>query len=418
MISLLPISKSYLNDTLINKAAISFDVEHGKIYTTIDIVLATLYAKIIKHTNQPKELDKVHREIISSNFNNLDYIKLEDIFNQNNKFFKKESQNILSTIFSSEEIENISFSISNETKVKKNNIITLFIMLLPIVVGTINKVYFNERLDKDGFVNLLDEQTTYLSKITISDELIHELVNRHNLKSLDTKSLNTNFNTSTTIPNLKIIIGIVVIGLIIIASAFHLTRKNKSVKTETKKIEKLKKNSKHTIETNLNYLYYPSKEIVGNYIKDYEFLGYFTDYKLNNKTSILILSNGGEARILDFINSETPITTHYWFPFRRIIADKDKHTLSEKSNNQINNIISILKAYPKVEIKIAGYSYNIKEATKNFEASVRFAKEVTNKFIEGGINKDRIIYEGYGREYPLNIGINLDKRIDIRITKK
>lgn len=409
---LFSITKSYLNNTLINKASSFLKEDKKTIKKIINSAIVIFFAKTIDKTNSKEELNKIHRIIISSNFNNIKYVNLQDVFGGENSLLINESNSILSNLFTDNELQDISLSVAKYYNARKSSVLTIFKMIVPVAIGSINHVYFNEKLDLSGFSELLNQQKKYLTNQGISSSLLNELITNHKLASLkssisiEKRQYKNHRKINTYSFMYATIVGCLILGTIFLYKTFQ------------KNIISKKNTDSTCIIKDINSLYSPTKSTINCYIKDYEFLGYFVEHELIDKTKILILSNGGEARIINFIKSKKPITTHYWFPFRRIVAGEGAHILSKKSNTQIANLISILKAYPRVHIKIAGYSYVIKDTAKNFKASVKFAETVTNELVKGGINKDRIIYEGYGREYPLNIGTNLDKRIDIRITKK
>lgn len=420
MVSLLSISRSYLNDVLINEVSNSFNEKKDKIYTATNIVLATLYAKIIERSNS-KELDKVYREIISSNFNNIDYIKLEDIFRRNNNLLIAESQTILSAIFSSEEMEKISASITKEVEITKDNIIALFKMLLPIVVGSINKVYFNERLDKIGFVNLLNKQANFLSNENIPDELANEFSTVYNLQSLDKESAKIKSNTLSK-PNFKIII-IAVIAFLLFAIAYYLiSKKHQSATKET--IEKQKNISKNTVVSDSNYLYNPTKKNIGNYIKGYEILGFFKEREIKGGNKILLLSKGGIEGLLNHIESNTPIDKNKWFNIHRILIKKNAGIIdTKKSASQLNQLVQIMKIYPDINIKIGVCTDNRGPAKHNFDISYKIAEITTKELTKRGIDSKRIQFEGYGENYPTYDndsywGRKLNNRVTIRLSKK
>jgi outer membrane protein OmpA-like peptidoglycan-associated protein len=106
--------------------------------------------------------------------------------------------------------------------------------------------------------------------------------------------------------------------------------------------------------------------------------------------------------------------------------------ISKESIEDIDGIIKILKAYPKIKISIEGHvccgdeeEYVSKiPHPENLSLSTERAKKIYNMFINKGINANRLSYKGYGftrpLEYPENsIAIKKEnRRIELKILKR
>jgi outer membrane protein OmpA-like peptidoglycan-associated protein len=100
-----------------------------------------------------------------------------------------------------------------------------------------------------------------------------------------------------------------------------------------------------------------------------------------------------------------------------------KSTLKKESDEQINNIVEIMKAYPAMQLKIGGYTDNTGDAKVNLKLSEERATTVMNAIVKKGIDLARLKAEGYGQEHPVATndteeGRQENRRIDVRITKK
>lgn len=153
-------------------------------------------------------------------------------------------------------------------------------------------------------------------------------------------------------------------------------------------------------------------------------LGAFFKKKLANGTELNIPENGTENKLLKFIeDANRPVDKTTWFTMDRILFETGKSTLKKESDEQINNIVEVLKAYPNVNIKIGGYTDNTGDADANLKLSEARAKTVMNAIINKGIQAGRLSSEGYGKEHPVATndteeGRQKNRRIDIRVTKK
>lgn len=417
-ISLISVSKGYLKNSLINKASTFLEEDNENIKNCINCIITVLQTKLTTYTNSESDLSSIYNLIKNSHFSNLKYINLEDIFKGENSLLIQESNSFLRFLCQNE-FDEVSQVISETYDVHKESSSTLFLMILPIIIGATNDVIVQENLDINDFSKLLKAQEKYLSHNTIPIPLANKLISDFGfppfkdniLKTTPQQERNVKFKTITAIISSLLLVGFILYSASQTFNMFNADKKSKDEVSETV--------INNTINDE-NAFYHPTKKVLNKYIKGYEFLGYFTERKLKNGKVLIVLSNGGEANLINFIESNISVNHEYWFPFRRIIASKGINEVNiEKSKNQINNIIAILKAYPNVHINIAGYSYIKKNPVKNFEISYDFAGKVTREILKGGINKNRIKFEGYGNNFSLSKDKKqLLKRVDIRVIRK
>ena len=98
----------------------------------------------------------------------------------------------------------------------------------------------------------------------------------------------------------------------------------------------------------------------------------------------------------------------------------------ENSNTllcKVKTVASILKAYPKVEMKIGGYTDNTGDKAGNMKLSADRAAAVMGEFVTMGIEPNRLTSEGYGDQHPVadnttEEGRQKNRRVSMRVTKK
>ncbi|MEN6319587.1 MAG: OmpA family protein [Syntrophaceae bacterium] len=153
-------------------------------------------------------------------------------------------------------------------------------------------------------------------------------------------------------------------------------------------------------------------------------LGKFFSKKLPNGIELKIPELGVENKLISFIDdTKRPVDDKTWFSFDRLTFETGKATLKPESQEQLKNIAEILKAYPKVTLKIGGYTDNTGDPQVNLKLSQQRADTVMADLVRLGVNASRLKAEGYGKEHPVadnstEEGRAKNRRIDMRVTSK
>jgi OmpA-OmpF porin, OOP family len=136
-------------------------------------------------------------------------------------------------------------------------------------------------------------------------------------------------------------------------------------------------------------------------------LGALTATNLPNGVSLNIPANGVESQLVKFImDPATKSMTadqfkEKWFDFDRLLFDTGKSTIRRESQEQINNIAEIMKAFPTLKLKVGGYTDNTGNAKANLKLSADRAKAVMTAVVAKGADAARLSSEGYGVEHPM-----------------
>jgi OOP family OmpA-OmpF porin len=126
-------------------------------------------------------------------------------------------------------------------------------------------------------------------------------------------------------------------------------------------------------------------------------LGEFIKRKLPNGTELNIPRLGIENKLIDFIEDPSkPADKTTWFHFDRLTFDTGASMLQPSSTEQLQNIAAILKAYPKINAKIGGYTDNTGNKDANLKLSGNRATNVMHEFVSRGIDASRLEVKGYG----------------------
>lgn len=143
-------------------------------------------------------------------------------------------------------------------------------------------------------------------------------------------------------------------------------------------------------------------DAAGNWIAE---KGEAIKLKLDNGVEIETTQGSLEDRLVSFIKDPSAAPgKDVWFNFEDLLFETGKATLKASSQKQLDNTVSILKAYPNVKIKLGGYTDNTGDSMKNTKLSNSRAKTVHGQMISKGLTAssfDDKPYEGYGPMHPV-----------------
>lgn len=78
------------------------------------------------------------------------------------------------------------------------------------------------------------------------------------------------------------------------------------------------------------------------------------------------------------------------------------YKINSKIAKELDNVVSLLKANPKITIEISSHTDSKSSASSNQQLSERRAQEVVNYIISKGISSERLVAKGYGESKLLN----------------
>jgi len=120
-------------------------------------------------------------------------------------------------------------------------------------------------------------------------------------------------------------------------------------------------------------------------------LGKFFSKKLPSGVELNIPELGVENKLIGFIeDAQRPVDEKTWFSCDRLTFETGKATLKPESQEQLKNIAEILKAYPKVAIKIGGYTDNVGDPQANLKLSQLRADAVMADLVKLGVDPSRL----------------------------
>lgn len=122
--------------------------------------------------------------------------------------------------------------------------------------------------------------------------------------------------------------------------------------------------------------------------------------KLPNGVELEAYKGGIEDLLVAFLNDpEAKAGKDNWFDFNDLNFKFGTAEVVPESRKEVDNIIQILKAYPKVKVKIGGYTDKIGDEVANKKLSAERALEVHKLLEAAGVGAQLEASEGYGSEF-------------------
>jgi outer membrane protein OmpA-like peptidoglycan-associated protein len=136
-------------------------------------------------------------------------------------------------------------------------------------------------------------------------------------------------------------------------------------------------------------------------------------------------NDGIESQLIAFVEDATkPVDKTTWFNFDRLTFKTGSSEIEmDKSKEQLTNIYEVMKAFPKVKLKVGGYTDNVGKEASNMKLSLDRAKATVAALEAMGVEKGRLVPEGYGSQHPVATndteeGRAQNRRIAVRVTEK
>jgi len=114
---------------------------------------------------------------------------------------------------------------------------------------------------------------------------------------------------------------------------------------------------------------------------------------------ITIPRGGAEDRLYNYLSSAG--TGGLSVDFDRIKFDTGSAVLSSDAREEIDNIATILRAYPNASVIVAGYTDNEGSEHENMALSKVRADAVAERITAKGVSSERVHAEGFGSQKPV-----------------
>ena len=126
-----------------------------------------------------------------------------------------------------------------------------------------------------------------------------------------------------------------------------------------------------------------------------------------------------EVETLDTVKTALPQKNDI-IVLRNVLFDTDKSDLLPQSYNDLHNLISFLNAHPSMRIELRGHTDNQGTVERNRILSEARAKAVADYLIERGVDRQQLVWRGYGKNKPVDTndtpeGRQNNRRVEYRI---
>jgi OmpA-OmpF porin, OOP family len=404
--NLLDIVKNYATEAIVGKLAGSLGEDSGLIGKAIGAAAPALLGGLINTGSTSSGLSSIMNAVSNQDDSILD--NLGGILGDSDKSsgLMQVGGTILSSLLG-DKVGGIVKAVSGFSGLGGGATSSIFSFLAPVLMGVISKKVKADGLGVSGLGDLLNSQKDIVSKalpaglgsvLGFGDQ-IKETVS-DTVRNVPTEVEGGSFNWKPWL-----------LGLLGILAAWMLFKRCSGTAAET--VETTTEAATAVVD---------SASAVGE--SAMSALGASIKKALPGGVELNVPENGIESKIIGFITDEAKaVDKTTWFNFDRINFATGSADLTAESAEQVKNISDILVAYPKVKLKIGGYTDNVGDAASNKKLSANRAATVMKALIANGIAANRLAAEGYGDQFPeasndTEEGRAQNRRIAVRITEK
>ena len=399
--NLVDILKGYVTPDVISKASTMLGESESGVYKGVSASIPTLLSGLVHKSNDSSTMESV-MNLINENSSNYDNVlsNLPSLLTgYGNSTALDSGSKLMALLFKNKQSDTTDV-IARTSGIKDSSAASLLGMAAPMLLSyfaksgmTLSSLKSLLSSQKENILSAAPSGLNLGFGSTIDNDIRGKI---HDVRKAESSSA-------------KWLIPLLLVGAGLFALFFFskgCNRKEASTAVTTETVDTLTTKTEEVVEE--------PKDALGNFFK----------FKLPNGIELNAPEFGIENKLNTWLMDETKVVDKTtWFNFDRLLFDTGKATLRPESQEQLKNMVEILKAYPAVELKLGGYTDNVGDPAFNLKLSGDRAKSVMDEMIKMGIAKDRLESEGYGEQFPVasndtEEGKAQNRRIAVRVTKK
>ena len=399
--NLVDILKGYVTPDVISKASTMLGESESGVYKGVSASIPTLLSGLVHKSNDSSTMESV-MNLINENSSNYDNVlsNLPSLLTgYGNSTALDSGSKLMALLFKNKQSDTTDV-IARTSGIKDSSAASLLGMAAPMLLSyfaksgmTLSSLKSLLSSQKENILSAAPSGLNLGFGSTIDNDIRGKI---HDVRKAESSSA-------------KWLIPLLLVGAGLFALFFFskgCNRKEASTAVATETVDTLTTETEEVVEE--------PKDALGNFFK----------FKLPNGIELNAPEFGIENKLNTWLMDETKVVDKTtWFNFDRLLFDTGKATLRPESQEQLKNMVEILKAYPAVELKLGGYTDNVGDPAFNLKLSGDRAKSVMDEMIKMGIAKDRLESEGYGEQFPVasndtEEGKAQNRRIAVRVTKK
>lgn len=418
-LNLLNLLKDQFSDDLISKASGFLGENADKTKSGLMAAIPSLLGGFINKTSEASGASSIFNILSSGNHDGGILNNLGNVFSGGNASsgIMSSGNNILSSLFGGK-LDGIANIISTVSGMNKNSSTSMLGLLAPIVMGMIGKQVKSQGISSpSGLSSMLGSQADLIKSSLPAG--FSSVLGLSNLSDLGGKANSATNNAKNTVEaeesGFKKFLPWILLALLA-AAILYFTKGCSKDEVKTEMIQ-----TTDSIESSANKMMDSAAAKMEN---AKAVVSGFFNRKLSTGFELNAPDNGVESKLIMFVDDTSKMVDKTtWFTMDRLTFETGKSTLMEVSNEQLNNIVEIMKAYPTLELKIGGYTDNTGDVAKNLSLSAARANSVMAGLVKIGVDSKRLKAEGFGDQFQVasndtEEGRAQNRRIDVRVSKK
>lgn len=404
--NLVDILKGYITPDVIAHASSMLGESESGISKTISASIPILLSGLVRKSDNSSVIDGVMK-LVNDNAGNSSGVlsNLSSLLTgSGNASTLGEGSKLLMLLFGDSQPE-IANSLATSTGVKSSSVLSILGMLAPMLLAYLGK----SGISLASLKNML---------LTQKDDILSAVPSGLNLgfaKNVDNIGHVKSHLTEPKTTSRNWLLPILLIGAGLVLLYFLVKGCDNKVDTTvaTDKMDSISEGAGNMMDTAMVKVDNATAKL-GNFFK----------FKLPNGVELNAPEYGIENKLNTWLMDDTKVVDKTtWFNFDRLLFATGESTLLPESQEQLQNMVAILKAYPSVELKIGGYTDNVGDPAFNQKLSKDRAISVMKEMVGMGIVANRLSAEGYGQQFPVASNDTEDgraenRRIAVRVTKK